>query len=300
MFVSIVAGMVGMLFFFPMRHGFILIDKPLGITSHDAVAIVRRALGERDIGHLGTLDPAATGLLVLAVGSKALKCIELFSDLSKEYEADIRFGAVSTTYDREGVIEETVLKPGVPIPDDITIQNTIVDRFLGKISQVPPAYSAISIGGERAYRKAQQGKGVNIPPRDVTIHKCEMLSYQYPDLKLRVECGSGTYIRSLAHDLGSVLHVGGYLAGLRRTKISTWNVSHAVAPEKAIWPKVIALKGCLGGFPQVDLSAEDLDHLSHGRDIEKLVIFPSVGWYEDLPVVILEAKNGKAHARKVL
>src|SRR3989338_2738386 len=122
----------------------------------------------------------------------------------------------------------------------------------------------------------------------------------YPNLKLRVECGSGTYIRSLAHDLGQVLHVGGYLSGLRRTKVGEWDVVKAVAPEKVIWPNVMPLKDCLGSFPQVDLSAAEMDHLSHGRDIEKSVIFPTIGWFEDLPSVLLEEKNGKAHARKVL
>ncbi|MBI3332192.1 tRNA pseudouridine(55) synthase TruB [Candidatus Peregrinibacteria bacterium] len=296
-----------------MRHGLILIDKPIGYTSHDAVAVVRRALGEKDIGHLGTLDPAATGLLVLAVGSKALKCVELLSDLTKTYEAEVKLGAVSTTYDREGVIEEVPLKPGVKIPDDITIQNTIQDRFLGKISQVPPEYSAISIGGERAYKKARRGVGVNIPARDVTIHACNVLSYDYPILKLSVTCGSGTYIRSLAHDLGQMLHTGGYLAGLRRTKVGLpagaprsgakageWDVAKAVEPEKAIWPKVMPLKDCLGSFPRLDLTAEEMDHLSHGRDIEKSVTYPTIGWYDDLPAVILEPKNGKAHAKKVL
>src|SRR3990167_7062146 len=133
-----------------MRHGFLLVDKPAGFTSHDAVAIVRRRLSEKGIGHLGTLDPAATGLLVLAVGRKALKVVHLFAELPKEYIASVRFGAVSSTYDREGVITEQAPMPGWTEPDQVTIQNLIADRFMGRVRQAPPAFSAISIGGKRA------------------------------------------------------------------------------------------------------------------------------------------------------
>ncbi len=185
-----------------MRHGFLLIDKPEGPTSHDCVAQVRHILHERKVGHLGTLDPAANGLLVMAVGAKALKVVELFNNLNKEYEATVCFGAVSSTYDREGVIEEVTLQPGVEVPDELAIRNVIKDRFLGKVEQVPPAASAIKIGGERAYRKMRRGKGVKLSSREVEITACDILSYDYPDLHLRVACGSGTYIRSLANDLG--------------------------------------------------------------------------------------------------
>src|SRR3989339_527081 len=136
-----------------MRHGFLLIHKPVGPTSHDVVQAVRRRLNEGKIGHLGTLDPAAEGLLVLAVGAKALKGIELFSDLPKEYRAHIHFGATSTTYDREGVIERWSPVAGWHAPDEITIRSIIGSRFLGKIQQVPPAHSAVKIGGRRAYRQ---------------------------------------------------------------------------------------------------------------------------------------------------
>ena len=174
-----------------MRHGFLLIDKPIGPSSHDAVAQVRAVLKEQKIGHLGTLDPAAEGLLVLAVGAKALKVVELFSDLPKEYRAHIHFGATSTTYDREGVIERWSPVAGWHAPDEITIRSIIGSRFLGKIQQVPPAHSAVKIGGERAYRKARQGRGVNIPPREVEITECIIERYAYPHLHLKVACGSG-------------------------------------------------------------------------------------------------------------
>ncbi|MBU0766618.1 tRNA pseudouridine(55) synthase TruB [Patescibacteria group bacterium] len=283
-----------------MRHGFLLINKPVGPSSHDCVAMVRKTLMERKIGHLGTLDPAADGLLVLAVGAKALKVVELYKDLTKEYEAQIHFGAVSSTYDREGVIEEVTLKPGVPVPDQTAIQNIIVDHFLGKIDQVPPGYSAIKVGGERAYRKMRQGRGVDLPPREVEITDCDLISYDYPDLKLHVGCSSGTYIRSLAHDLGNMLRCGGYLAGLKRTKVGDWSVEDSVALDKVKWTDVIPLKEVLADFPRIDLTEEEYYDIRNGRDIDQEVKPDTFGWFEGLPIAILIPEDGKTHARKVL
>ncbi len=284
-----------------MRHGFLLVDKPSDMTSHDAVALVRRTLGERSVGHLGTLDPAATGLLVIAVGKKALKVIELFSDMTKEYEADVTLGSVSSTYDREGVIEEVALKPGVEIPTDITIQNLIADRFIGKISQVPPSYSAVHINGERAYRLAQKGVEVEMPTRSVEIHKCEVLTYQYPYLQLLVECGSGTYIRSLAHDMGQLLHTGGYLSALRRTKVGRWRVEAAVEPEAVNWTQVIPLKDILVDFPRIDLMRDEEEDIRHGRTIEREVQPNTFGWVDDLPIALLKPLGeGVSGVRKLL
>ncbi len=283
-----------------MRHGFLLIDKPAGITSHDAVAKVRRVLSERSVGHLGTLDPAATGLLVLAVGKKALKVVHMFDDLKKEYIADVKFGAVSTTYDREGVITPVDPPMGWHIPEQAVVQRTIADRFIGKISQVPPAHSAISIGGQRAYTLARAGKEVEMPAREVHIQKCEVIKYAYPDLQLKVACGSGTYIRSLAHDLGHLLYCHGYLADLRRTKVGDWTVDKAIKPEDAKWTDVVPMKEVLKDFPRRELSDEEWQEISVGRNIEAEVEADTIAWYEELPVAILmPASDGTAHARKV-
>jgi len=283
-----------------MRHGFLLLNKPEGPTSHDCVASVRKSLSEPKIGHLGTLDPAAEGLLVLAVGAKALKVVELFRDLTKEYEAQIKLGAVSSTYDKEGVIEEVTLKPGVCVPDDVVLKNAIQDRFLGKIQQIPPGHSAIKVGGERAYRKMRQGKGVDLPPRTVEVTKCDVLSFNYPNLTLRVACGSGTYIRSLAHDLGELLRCGGYLSGLNRTKVGEWSIKDAVELEEVKWTDVIPLKEALADFEGVDLSEEEAEDLRHGRDIKMKVDPDTIAWSGELPIAILVPLDGKAHARKVL
>lgn len=283
-----------------MRHGLILIDKPAGITSHDCVARVRAALHERDVGHLGTLDPAATGLLVLAVGRKALKVVELFRDLPKEYEAQVRFGMVSTTYDGDGVLSQVPAKPGwIPPPLEI-VRNTIADRFLGKIEQVPPAYSAVHVGGERAYRKMRQGRAVQIPARQVEIKECTILSYDYPVLRLRIACGSGTYIRSLAHDLGAVLHTGAYLERLRRTRVGEWRVENAVPLANATWSSIIPLKDVLADQSAVRLSMAQMQDVRCGRDVDVPVTSQVIAWYGDLPIAILVPVEGRAHARKVL
>jgi len=286
-----------------MKHGFLLIDKPVGPSSHDVVRDVRKSLSERKIGHLGTLDPAASGLLILAVGAKALKVVEFFGELSKEYLAEVTFGKISSTYDREGVVEDLKPKAGWKIPDEITVRNTITDHFMGKISQVPPAHSAVHVGGERAYRKARQGRGVNVPPRDVRITECKIERYKYPKLTLKVACSSGTYIRSLAHDLGQHRRCGGYLSALKRTKVGEWSLDFAIPPEEVDWSFIVPLKEVLTSFPSVDVSADEAEDIRHGRNINKQVKPDTFAWFEDLPIAVLTpAKDGskQAHARKVL
>lgn len=284
-----------------MRHGFLLINKPTGPTSHDIVSIVRRVLPETSVGHLGTLDPAAEGLLVLAVGAKALKVVELFKGLPKAYEASVHLGAVSTTYDREGMITETPAKPGWVMPEPAAVQRLLNEKFTGTIAQVPPAASAIHIGGERAYRKMRQGRAVDLPPRDVTISECSLVSYEHPVVRFFVRCGSGTYIRSLAHDFGAALRIGGYLSALRRTEVGEWKLVNAVAAEQARWTDVLPLKKVLKSFPGVVITAEDAKDLGFGKNIAHSVAANTIAWHEELPIAILEpTEDGKAHGRKVL
>ncbi len=285
-----------------MKHGFLFIDKPVGPTSHDVVAMARKTLSERSIGHLGTLDPAASGLMVLAVGAKALKVIELFNGLPKEYVADVRFGAVSSTYDRDGQIEQVERKPGVPEPDEETLLREIRNRFVGKIRQVPPAHSAVHVGGERAYDLARAGKDVTLPEREVTIESCEIVSFAYPNLQLRISCGSGTYIRSLAHDLGQNLRCGAYLSGLRRTRVGEWSVTDASPPTGVAWGKVRPLKDILKPLPGIDLLDEQMAEIRLGRDIQAVIDIPNtIAWYDELPVALLVSSGPRrAHPRKVL
>lgn len=287
-------------YYLSMRHGFLLIDKPTGITSHTAVAIVRKHLSEKNIGHIGTLDPAASGLLVLAVGTKALKVIELFEGLSKEYRADITFGSVSSTYDGEGVIEEVTIKPGCEVPTDSQIRKLLDERFTGKIAQVPPSYSAVHVNGQRAYDLARQGKQFELQARTVQIEQSLIVDYQYPKLVLDVRCGSGTYIRSLAHDLGQALHCGGYLSGLCRTTVGEWSVEKAVGPDDVKWTDVIPLKEVLAEFPRINLEERDWEDIRHGRTARKTITGNTFGWYDDLPVAMLIPTETGCRARKVL
>ncbi len=288
-----------------MRHGFLLINKPVGPTSHDVVAQIRRILHEPKVGHLGTLDPRADGLMVLAVGSKALKVVELFMGADKEYIATMQCGFVSSTYDAEGVIEVQERKKGwLPPEDPSTIQALIHDHFIGKIQQVPPAYSAIHIGGERAYEKAMRGENVVMKPRDAVIHECSIITYEYPTITLRVHCDSGTYIRSLVHDLGQTMRSGAYLSSLQRTRVGEWNLEHAVKPDHVKFSDVIPLKEILKHLPRRELSDADWEELQQGRVIPGSSSDAGlIAWHEDLPVAMLERSNkhqGMLKPRKVL
>lgn len=286
-----------------MKHGFLLLDKPAGVTSHDCVAIARKELNERKIGHLGTLDPAATGLMVLAVGAKALKVIELFEKASKTYEATITFGTVSSTYDQDGVLAKVTLPKGFTEPSKLDIERVIADQFLGDITQVPPQHSAIHIDGERAYTLARKGLLVDMPQRQVHISSFAILEYSYPTLRVSIACSSGTYIRSLAHDLGQALHCGAYLTDLRRTRVGQWSVDFAVAPKQCGWSFVLPLKEVLDSLPSLDLSTTQWNALKVGQMIEVPIEYPMIGWYEGYPVTLLEpySKNPElTKPRKVL
>lgn len=285
-----------------MKHGFLLVDKPEGPTSHDIVAKVRRVLQERKMGHLGTLDPFASGLMVLAVGAKALKVVEFFGDLPKQYEAVVRLGARSSTYDRDGVIEQTDLKPGWSIPSLIDIRMVIENGFVGDIVQVPPAHSAVHIDGRRAYELARAGEEVRMPSRTVRITDCTVTAYEYPLLTLRISCGSGTYIRSLAHDLGAKLRCGGYLEGLRRTKVGEWSVEFAVTPEESGWSYVMPLFEVMEPFPSVEVNDKEYEHMKCGRDFGCHLLRETIAWNNGLPVGVLAPSHtnpSQAHARKV-
>lgn len=286
-----------------MRHGFLLIDKARGPTSHDIVYAVRRVLGEKKVGHLGTLDPMATGLVIAAVGSKALKVVEYFNEQSKEYVAEITCGAISSTYDAEGMVEIIDPKPGWTVPTIEDLRRVIQDKFSGKITQVPPAHSAVKVGGQRAYDLARAGKEVIIKPRTVEIKVCEIIEYNYPKIVLRVECSSGTYIRSLAHDIGQSLRSGAHLSGLRRTKVGDWDVKNSVKTDDIKWTDVMPLKEVLKGMRSVQLTDQDAKEIGFGRKVPHEVKEGTVGWHNGLPIVILDpAKDGSrmAQPRKVL
>ena len=203
----------------------IFVDKPAGMSSFGSVARVRRLLSEREghkvkVGHTGTLDPFATGLLILLAGKATKKAPEL-TKLDKEYEATIRLGAVSSTGDPEGEIEIRDEKPDVSRAQI----EAVLRQFIGEIDQTPPAFSAIKINGQRAYKLARAGKDVEMPTRKVQIYSIDIISYDAPMLKIRTHVGSGTYIRTLAEDIGKALGCGAYTTELRRTKIADYDIA---------------------------------------------------------------------------
>lgn len=219
----------------------VLVDKPAGWTSFDVVAKIRGAIRasyaakgvkptkrQLKVGHAGTLDPFATGLLVILLGDACSRSNE-FLKLDKVYDATIRLGATSSTGDPDG--ELTTVSDGVPLATEI---NETLARFTGEITQTPPVYSAIKIGGERAYKLARKGKEVAMPSRQVTVFSLELLDYTYPDIRIRAHVSSGTYIRSLAEDIGATLGVGAYCSELRRISTSTWSIDNAQAIEQVL------------------------------------------------------------------
>ncbi len=203
----------------------IFVDKPAGITSFGAVARVRRVLSEREghkvkVGHTGTLDPFATGLLILMAGKATKRCPE-FMKLDKVYEATLCLGSTSTTGDPEGEITQTSAELISREQFEQTIQ-----KFVGEIEQTPPAYSAIKINGQRAYKLARAGKEVEIPVRKIQIYSIDILDFDYPSAKIRCHVSSGTYIRTLAEDIGKDLGCGAYLTALRRTQIASYDIQN--------------------------------------------------------------------------
>lgn len=206
--------------------GILLIDKPANMTSFGVVARIRRALslmaGKKvKVGHTGTLDPFATGLMIVVVGDYCKRASE-FSKLDKTYEAIMRLGQTSTTGDPEGEIVDTSKKN--PTQKEI---EQVLAKFVGKIEQTPPVYSAIKIGGQRAYKLARKGEEVEMPTRTIEVSRLELLEYNYPHAKIVCDVSSGTYIRTLVEDIGKTLGTTAYCQKLNRTRVGGWNLSEA-------------------------------------------------------------------------
>ena len=208
--------------------GFLLLDKPSGPTSHDMVYCLRRITGIKKIGHAGTLDPLASGLLIMAIGRAATKQIDSLAKQDKVYEAVFQLGGTSDTEDRLGQIEPQTIKQ---TPDTSEIQLAL-NSFIGPIEQIPPMYSAKKIAGKKLYELARKGQIIERQPSLITIHKIDLIEYAWPLLKLTIHCSAGTYIRSIARDLGEKLSCETYMAELRRTKIGDYSVTKAVNPDE--------------------------------------------------------------------
>ena len=212
------------------ENSVLLIDKPAGMTSFGVVARVRRRLSQQlgkkaKVGHTGTLDPFATGLMIIVTG-KECRNAQQYSKLDKVYEATVRLGHTSTTGDPEGELSDVSARE----PSVEEVQRAL-KGFVGEIPQRPPQFSAIKIGGRRAYDLARKGEVVEMPERQVTVFSLELLEYAYPDVHIRVHVSSGTYIRTLAEDIGKVLETGAYCSALRRTKVAEYSIEDAWAIE---------------------------------------------------------------------
>ena len=219
-----------------MLDGLLIINKPSGWTSFDVVAKIRNKLGVKKVGHTGTLDPMATGVLVLCLG-KATKLAQEITGTDKEYTGEVTLGATSTTDDAEGKISQ-IKNYKLKITNSKEIQN-VLKQFQGTIQQVPPIFSAKKIKGQRAYKLARKGEKVELKPVEITIHELELLDYKWPVIHVRVLCSKGTYIRSLARDIGKELGVGGYLSKLERTKVGKYTIDQSVSIEEADKKQII-------------------------------------------------------------
>lgn len=247
-----------------MAHeGILNIDKPASMTSHDVINRVRRVAGMRRVGHAGTLDPLATGVLLVALG-RATRLLEYLAGQPKTYDATVRLGQTTDTYDADGVVVAQW-----PVTADATAVAAALDGFRGEIMQRAPAYSAIKQGGQPLHRLARAGQEVVAPLRPVTIYALDLLAYAPPLLELRIRCSTGTYIRSLAHDLGTALGCGGHIVALRRTAVGTFDVAQAMALD-ALQPDTLEAhllppETAVSHLSRLDLTAEEVLELAYGR-----------------------------------
>ncbi len=259
--------------------GLVVVDKPAGVTSHDVVSRVRRLAGTRKVGHAGTLDPMATGVLLLGL-NRATRLLGHLMLTEKAYDATIRLGIATTTDDAEGEVTSTAATEGL---DEATIRAALAE-FTGDLEQVPTSVSAVKVGGKRAYQRVREGEQVELAPRPVTVHELvvhdvspstnEGDSATDPvsttDVRVSLRCSSGTYVRAIARDLGARLGVGGHLTALRRTAVGAFGIDRArtleqLADDLALVPIAEVARMC---FPGRDLDAADASHVRHGRALD--------------------------------
>jgi len=250
--------------------GVLVVDKPVGLTSHDVVQIIRRGTGIRRAGHTGTLDPRASGVLVVLIGP-AVRLSEFVSAADKRYQATLRLGTTTDTYDAEGRIVRSA-----PVDDISEDQfDEIIKNYEGEIEQVPPPYSSVKVKGRKAYEHARKGENVELKPRKIQVYNLEILEWAPPEAVLDVYCSSGTYVRSLANDLGDDLGTGAYLIGLRRTKSGRFTLRDAV-PLRQLqdaflageWAQyLIPAAEALADWPGIELDEEMVEKVRHGHRI---------------------------------
>ena len=275
-------------------RGLLLIDKPGGVTSHDVVDMVRRALGTRKVGHAGTLDPMATGLLLVGVGG-ATRLLRFLGDLEKTYEGTARLGVETATLDAEGEVTAST-----PVAASDQQVRDAMAALVGGSMQRPPAYSAVKVGGRKLYEAARKGEELEAPPRAIRVDDFDLLGRRDDDVDFRVVCSSGTYVRVLLADVGRALGCGAHLTSLRRTRIGPFDAAHATPPDAPGEP--LPVERAVGHLPRLSLDPEEAVAAGHGRILGPAgmegpyaVFAPEgslIGVYEDrgtkgVPLVIL-------------
>jgi len=243
-------------------NGILVIDKPEGMTSHDVVQAVRKRFRTSKVGHLGTLDPMATGVLPVSIG-KATRLAQFLPTFPKEYEGQIRFGFSTTTYDREGTPTSD------PRPLDRTADDVqkAMRQSIGTIDQVPPPFSAKKIGGVPSYKLARANQPVEIAPSRVEIKEFELVTSELPFATFRTVCSAGTYVRSLVHDLGRKLGCGAHLTALRRTRSGDFGIENAVHLDRIAEENIIPINCLLTSWPRIEVSEADEARVLHGNEV---------------------------------
>lgn len=242
-----------------MADGLLLIDKPKGITSHDAVDAVRRAIGIRKVGHAGTLDPMATGLLVMGVG-RATRLLRFLGDMDKEYEGTARLGEETDTLDADGTVVRTA-------PVDVSQDEVAAAMagLTGEVRQRPPAYSAVKVRGRRLHREARAGRPLEPQPRTVRVDTFELRGFDGRDVEFRAVVSGGTYVRSLAADLGRRLGTGAHLVRLVRTRIGPFRLEEASSPDAP--GAILPIEGAVAHLPRMELTEDEAEAARHGRPL---------------------------------
>jgi tRNA pseudouridine55 synthase len=280
--------------------GVLVIDKPSGMTSHDVVDAVRRRLGTRKVGHAGTLDPDATGVLLIGIG-RATRFLSYAQASPKRYEAAARFGIITTTQDASGeVVEER------PAAFTRSMLEAALVRFSGVIEQVPPMVSAVKIGGERLYKKARRGEELERPSRRVKIFELELMDFSEgpPRAMLNVRCSGGTYVRTLVHDLGLALGCGAHLESLRRVEAGGFSISEAVALKDAGADSLLPLAEAVRELPRLEIDADAARVVATGAPLE---LTAGVGDGDALAIVhtgellaVYRRRGGRIEAERVV
>jgi tRNA pseudouridine55 synthase len=243
-------------------HGILVIDKPEGMTSHDVVRAIRKKFKASKTGHLGTLDPMATGVLPIALG-KATRLAQFIPGSPKIYEGEIRFGFATNTYDRQG----TPTSDEKPVQGNVGDIEAAVGTFTGTFDQTPPPFSAKKIGSVPSYKFARKNRAVELPPAKVYVESFQILSMDLPYMTFRVTCSPGTYVRSLAHDIGLRVGCGAHLTELRRTCSGEFRIENAVGVDTSLPSDVIPIESLLVSLPLIEVSGADETKVLHGSQI---------------------------------